>query len=204
MATLDKFGVPLDGQKLGILHPKQSYRFRVVFNNFGTGNNLREMTQNVMTVGRPTPTFADVELHAYNSHAKLAGKATWGDIELKLRDDINSSVASAVGAQLQKQFNFFEQTSAVAGVNYKFTMELHVLDGTDADALEEWICEGCYLSSVAYGDHDYSSSDPMEVTLTIKIDNATQIAGPNNNGGSVVGGDPFPNDESPTGGSTFA
>ena len=204
MATLDKFGVPLNGTKLGILHPKQSYRFRVVLNGFGNGINLREMTQNVMTVGRPTPTFADVDLHSYNSHAKIAGKASWGDIELKLRDDINSSVASAVGAQLQKQFNFFEQTSAVSGANYKFSMELHVLDGTDNEAMEEWFCEGCYLSSVGYGDHDYSSSDPMEVTLTIKIDNATQIAGPNNNGGHVQAGDPMPNLPSPTGKSNFA
>ena len=203
MATLDKFGVPLNGTKLGILHPKQSYRFRVVLNNFGNGNNLREMTQNVMKCGRPQFKQDEIALHAYNSIAYIGGKADWETITLTVRDDITSAVASSVGSQLQKQFNHFEQTSAVAGINYKFTMEIHVLDGTDNDALEQWNLEGCWLTGVTYGEHTYETSDPMEVEMTIRFDNATQIAGPNTNEGTVVGGDPFENANSPTGGTTF-
>lgn len=177
--TLDKFGVPLAGESLGILHPKQSYRFRVLFKNFGNiGGNMKEMTQNVMSVGRPNPTTDEVLLHSYNSIGKIAGKYSWADISLKLRDDLNSSVAKHVGAQMQKQFNFFEQTSAVAGINYKFTMEIQELDGTRGDALEIWQCEGCYLKGVEYGEHDYSSSEAMEITLSISMDNATHIKGP--------------------------
>jgi len=203
MATLDKFGVPLNGAKLGILHPKQSYRFRIVLNSFGNGNNLREMTQNVISVGRPSFKQEEVALHAYNSIGYIGGKADWEPLELKVRDDITSAVASATGAQLQKQFNHFEQTAAVAGINYKFTMQIHVLDGTDNDALEQWNLEGCWLTSVAYGEHAYESNDAMEVTLSVRFDNATQVAGPNTNDGTVVGGDPMPNEGSPTGGTTF-
>ena len=178
--TLSKFGVPLAGERLGILHPKQSYRFRVLFSNFGNlGGTMKDLTQNVVKVSRPQLSdVSKVDLHSYNSRAQIAGKHLWGDITLSLRDDITSASAKHVGAQMQKQFNFFEQTSAVAGVNYKFKMEIQELDGTDGDPLEIWVCEGCFLTQVNYNEHDYGSSDEMLIDLTIAIDNATHIRGP--------------------------
>jgi hypothetical protein len=203
MANLAKFGVPLDGAKLGILHPKQKYRFRVVWQNFGENNGLREMTANVVTCQRPKVDHSEVELHSYNSIAWIMGKHTFDPIEITLRDDITNSVVSSVGAQIQKQMNHFEQTSAVAGINYKFAMEIHTLDGTDNDQLESWVLSGCFIKTVSYGDHDYKEGEPVMVTLTIRFDNATNIAGPNTNDGTTVGGNPYPNIASPTGGTTF-
>lgn len=203
MANLSKFGIPLDGSKLGILHPKQKYRFRVVWQNFGENNGLREMTQNVVTCTRPKITYNEVELHSYNSVAWVQGKHTFETIEITLRDDITNAVISSVGAQVQKQMNHFEQTSAVAGINYKFAMEIHSLDGTDNEQLESWVLDGCWITSAAYGDGDYASGDPNMVTLTIRFDNATNVSGPNTNQGTTVGGNPYPNTASPTGGTTF-
>ena len=203
MANLSKFGIPLDGSKLGILHPKQKYRFRVVWQNFGENNGLREMTQNVVTCTRPKITYNEVELHSYNSVAWVQGKHTFETIEITLRDDITNAVISSVGAQVQKQMNHFEQTSAVAGINYKFAMEIHSLDGTDNEQLESWVLDGCWITSAAYGDGDYASGDPNMVTLTIRFDNATNVSGPNSNQGTTVGGNPYPNTASPTGGTTF-
>lgn len=202
-STLSKFGIPLDGSKLGILHPKQKYRFRIVWQNFGENNGLREMTANVVTVTRPKITYNEVQLDSYNSVAWIFGKHTFDPIEVTLRDDLINSVVSSVGAQVQKQMNHFEQTSAVAGINYKFSMEIHSLDGTDNEQLESWVLEGCWLQAAAYGDGDYASGDPNMITLTIRFDNATQIAGPNTNDGTTVGGNPYPNIASPTGGTTF-
>ena len=204
MANLAKFGIPLDGNKLGILHPKQKYRFRVIWKSFGENIGLREMTANVITVTRPKVTYNEVELHSYNSVAWIQGKHTFDTIEVKLRDDLINSVVSSVGAQVQKQMNHFEQTSAVAGSNYKFSMEIHSLDGTDNEQLESWVLDGCWITGAAYSDGDYASGDAQEVTVTIRFDNATNMAGPNTNDGTTVGGDPFPNIASPTGGTTFA
>jgi hypothetical protein len=203
MANLAKFGIPLDGNKLGILQPKQKYRFRVVWQNFGENNGLREMTANVVTCTRPKISWSEAELHSYNSVAWIQGKHTFDMIEITLRDDITNSVISSVGAQVQKQMNHFEQTSAVAGINYKFSMEIHALDGTDNDQLESWVLDGCWLHDTAYGDNDYASGDPNIVTLTIRFDNATNVSGPNTNDGTTVGGNPYPNIASPTGGTTF-
>lgn len=204
MANLSKFGVPLDGAKLGILQPKQKYRFRVVFQNFGENNGLRELTAQVVSATRPKMAFEEIKLDSYNSVAYIAGKHTKETVEVVLRDDIINSVISSVGAQVQKQMNHYEQTSAVAGINYKFTMEIHSLDGTNNDQLESWLLEGCFLTAAQYDGGDYSSGDAQIVTLTIRYDLATNIAGPNTNDGTTVGGNPFPNIASPTGGTTFA
>jgi hypothetical protein len=204
MANLAKFGIPLDGTKLGILHPKQMYRFRIVWQNFGENNGLREMTANVVKVTRPKVAFGMAELHSYNSVGLIAGKRSpFEAIEVTLRDDITNAVVSSVGAQIQKQMNHFEQTSAVAGINYKFTMEIHSLDGTNNDQLESWVLDGCWLENVNYGEGDYSSGEPNLITLSVRFDNATQVAGPNTNDGTTVGGNPYPDTASPTGGTTF-
>ena len=203
MSLLGKFGIPIDGIKTGILHPKQRYRFRVVFYNFGDNAGSREMTANVMSVTRPKVNYDEVVLHSYNSVAWIMGKHTFDQIELKLRDDITNAVVSAIGAQVQKQMNHYEQTSAVAGINYKFTMEVHSLDGTDNDELESWVLDGCWIVGAAYGDNNYAEGDPVEVTLTIRFDNATNVAGLNTNLGTTVAGDPYPNLPSPRGGTTF-
>ncbi len=161
------------------------------------------MTANVVTCTRPKISYKDVKLDSYNSVSWIQGKHSFDPIELKLRDDITNSVISSVGAQVQKQMNHFEQTSAVAGVNYKFTMTVESLDGTDNDALELWLLEGCWLMSAQYDGGDYASDDVQMVTLSIRFDNATNLAGPNTNNGTTVGGDPYPNIASPTGGTTF-
>jgi hypothetical protein len=201
--TLSKFGVPLNGSPLGILQPKQKYRFRATFQNFGLNIGLREMTANVVSCTRPKPTFEDIKIDSYNSVAWIQGKHSFETIEIKLRDDITNSVISSVGAQVQKQMNFFEQTSAVAGINYKFQMSIDSLDGTDNDALESWNLEGCWITSAAYEEGDYTSGEQSFVTLTVRFDNATNMAGPNTNDGTTVGGNPYPNEPSPTGGTTF-
>lgn len=202
-SDLSKFGVPLDGEKLGMLHPKQQYRFRVIFKNFGENQGNREMTQQIQSATRPTWNQTEVELHAYNSTAYIGGKYAWDPVTIVLKDDITNAVVSAVGSQVQKQINHYEQTSAVAGINYKFALEIHSLDGTNNEQLESWDLDGCWIQNVSYPDGDMASSELNLVELTIRFDNATHVAGPNTNDGTTVGGNPMPNLPSPTGGSVF-
>lgn len=194
MSNLSRFGVPLDGERLGMLQPKLKYRFRVLFENFGNNQSLRELTASVQSVTRPNINYQEIEVHSYNSRAYFAGKHEWQTISVVLRDDINNAVNSAVGAQIQKQMNHFEQVGPVSGANYKFGMQIHSLDGTSGEALEIWELTGCFLTTVNNQNFDYTAStEMMTVDLTIRYDNAVLIAGPNNNEGNVVGGDPFPN-----------
>jgi hypothetical protein len=121
-------------------------------------------------------------VHSYNSIAYYAGKAEWETIEVTVRDDVTNAVSTLIGAQMQRQMNFFEQTVPEAAVSYKFFMQLQTLDGggnqsTDATTLEEWDFEGCFLATVNYQAFDYSSSDAMTIAMTIRFDNATQTGG---------------------------
>lgn len=192
--ALDKFGVPIDGVKQGMLQPKLAYRFRVVFQNFGTNNQLRELTANVQSVTRPTIQQSPIEVHSYNSVAYAIGKHAWQSITLVVRDDVTNAVTSAVHSQIQRQLNHFEQIGPVAGTNAKFSMQIHTLDGTNAEEMEAWQLDGCFIEGTDEGTFDYAQgTDFMTISMTVRYDNATLLSGPNTNDGTTVGGDPFPN-----------
>jgi len=194
MADLSKFGVPLDGNKLGLLQPKLAFRYRVVFQNFGQNNNLRELTANVESVIRPNVQYLEAEVHSYNSVAYVMGKHAWQPIDLIVRDDITNATTSAISSQVQRQLNHFEQIGPVAGTNYKFGMQIHTLDGSNGEELESWQLDGCWLTNIQNGEFNYASgTEFVKITMTVRYDNATLLSGPNDNDGTTVAGDPFPN-----------
>lgn len=192
--TRSKFGVPVTGNTgTGILMPKLKYRFRVtMLGGFAGEPDARVLTQNVMTVDRPTYNTEEVVLDSYNSKVYIQGKHNWEPINLAVRDDISNAVSRLVGAQIQRQLNHFQQTTPAAGNDYKFDMQVEVLDGTNAGASEVWFLEGCYLQNVAYDSNDYSVSEPLMITMTVRFDNATHYQGDNDVNGRVQGGNPFP------------
>ena len=182
ISTLTNITVPLandtSASNQGLLMPKLQYRFRVTLENFGVSNETQELTKQVIEASRPTISFENQELHVYNSKVNIAGKHSWNEITINLRDDVNGNVTKLVGEQLQKQFDFFEQASAASGIDYKFTQRLEILDGGNGvnapNVLETWEIYGAYLTSVDYGSVAYASSDPVTVALTIMYDNAIQ------------------------------
>ena len=185
-STLTKFGVPTGNtgsnarDRGGILMPKLKYRFRVLVFGFGSaslGASGIDFTQQVINVNKPSIDFDPITLDVYNSKAFLAGKHTWSDINISLRDDISNTINRLVSAQMQRQINVFEQTSYGAASNYKFDTIIDILDGGNDYYLERWFMEGCYLTNIKHSDLDYSSSEAQTIDLTIKYDNATQTDG---------------------------
>ena len=184
ISSLSKLGVPLNGNQSannqGLLMPKLSYRFRVLFQNFGVSKPTTELTKQVMEAERPSPEFEDITLDVYNSKIKLAGKASWGDITIKVRDDALGSVSKLVGEQVQKQMDFYEQASAASGIDYKFTTRIEILDGGNGAyqpvVLETFELYGCFLQKVDYSGVNYSESEPLDIGLTVRYDNALQIS----------------------------
>jgi hypothetical protein len=194
IATLSKFTVPLasdaSASAQGMLMPKLKYRFRVMFENFGVSTPTTELTKQVQSAARPNVAFANQVIEIYNSKINYAGKATWSPIAVVLRDDVTGAVSKLVGEQLQKQFDFFEQSSAASGVDYKFTTRIEMLDGGNGantpTVLETWECYGCYLVSANYQSIAYGEQGPATIDLSIQYDNAIQS--PQGTGvGSVVG-----------------
>jgi hypothetical protein len=185
VSSLTKMTTPLASDQSatsqGLLMPKLSYRFRVVFENLGVSTPRTELTKQVKDFKRPNPSFEQVVVDVYNSKIKLAGKPSWADVTCNIRDDVSGSVSRLLGEQMQKQYDFMEQASAASGIDYKFTTRLEMLDGGngvhEATVLETWEMYGCYLTGVDYGTVDYSSSEPVMLGITMSMDNAVQTSG---------------------------
>ena len=183
-ASLTNFTVPLttnqSASTQGLLMPKLKFRFRVTFINFGITQPTTELTKQVMDFKRPSLTQQSIEIPIYNSRIYYAGKPEWQEVTCTLRDDASGQVTKRIGEQIQKQFDFYEQSSAASGIDYKFQTIFEVLDGGNGGganaplALETWELDGCFLSQTDYQNADYSSNDPMSIQLTIRYDNAIQ------------------------------
>jgi hypothetical protein len=182
ISTLSKLSVPLasdqSASSQGLLMPKLQYRFRIMFENFGVSTPTTELTKQVIDAKRPNLTFDTIELPIYNSRVYMAGKHKWEPVTVNLRDDVTGQVQKLVGEQLQKQFDFFEQSSAASGIDYKFSLRMEMLDGGNgantANVLETWELYGCFLTAADYGAVNYATNDPVQIALTIQYDNAIQ------------------------------
>lgn len=182
VASLNKFTVPLasnqSASSQGLLMPKLQYRFRVMFENFGVSTPRTELTKQVTEFKRPSVNMNPITLDVYNSKVYIQGKPEWQAVTCSFRDDAQGQVSRLVGEQIQKQFDFMEQASAAAGIDYKFITRLEMLDGGNGastpNILETWEMYGCFIDSADYQSVNYSSNEPVTIQLTLRYDNAVQ------------------------------
>ena len=182
ISTLSKITVPLasdtSSSTQGLLMPKLQYRFRVTLENFGVSTPTTELTKQVIDVTRPVVNFEEIEIPVYNSRAYLAGKHAWDPVTLNLREDVNNNVQKLVGEQLQKQFDFFEQSGAASGIDYKFLTRIEILDGGNGastpNVLDTFELYGCFVQNANYNTLAYSANEPVTIALSIRYDNAIQ------------------------------
>ncbi len=182
IASLTRFTVPLatnqSASSQGLLMPKMKYRFRAIFENFGVSTDRVEMTKQVADISRPNVNFNPFTVEVYNSKVNLVGKPSWEPVSVNLRDDAGGNVSKLVGEQIQKQFDFAEQSSASSGIDYKFVLKFEMLDGGNgqnaATVLETWELYGAFLTSVNYGEMNYGTSEPAMISLSVTYDNAVQ------------------------------
>ena len=182
VSSLTKFTVPVDGDQSaasqGLLMPKLRYRFRASFENFGISTPRTELTKQVMNITRPSVTFEEQQIDIYNSKVYIVGKHTWDMVTVNLRDDVNGAVTKLCGEQVQKQFDFMEQSSASSGIDYKFITRFEILDGGNGanapSVLETWELYGCFVQNINYNELDYASQEPAMITMSIRFDNAVQ------------------------------
>ena len=184
ITTLTNISIPTEGagSNSSLLMPKLQYRFRVFLDNFGTtgaADGTREVSRQVVDVTRPNLSFEQMTIEAYNSRTYLAGKHTWDPITLTLREDANNNVQKVVGQQIQRQFDFYEQSSAVSSGTYKFQTRIEILDGGNgangANVIDRFHLVGCYVESANYNTLAYATNEPVTTTLSIRYDNAIQF-----------------------------
>lgn len=182
MSTLSNFGIP--GAGAGILHPRLKNKFRASFLNMAQlipGTNSRDLTMQVVTTTLPNLTFEEVTLHRYTSTAYVLGKHSWEAISLVVEDDITGLASTVVTNQLETQQRIVGSSldgrwlnTAATGSDYKFGMKIDQLDG-DEGVVSSWILEGCQIMNADFGDRDYSASEAVQITMSIRFDHARNI-----------------------------
>ena len=124
----------------------------------------------IKTANRPSISFEEVELNHMNVKRFVKGKGTWDTIEITLYDPVVPSAAQAVMEWIRLGH---ESVTGRDGYSdfYKKDVDFQVL-GPVGDVVEQWKLKGTWISAANFNDMDFASSDPAEISLTLRYDYA--------------------------------
>jgi len=121
------------------------------------------------TSARPTVSAEETVLPYINHTRYLAGRQTFGTVAVSLYDPIAPSGAQQVMEWLRLQFESVSGRSGYADF-YKRDVQLKMLDPVGT-TVELWDGKGAWITEANYGDLDYNSSDPQDISMTLRADN---------------------------------
>ncbi len=124
----------------------------------------------VKTANRPKIESEVVELDHINLKRKIKGKSNWTDITITLYDPIVPSGAQSVMEWIRSSHESITGRDGYADF-YKKNIDFYML-GPVGDKVEQWKLVGAFISSAEFGDVDWSSNEPVMITLTITYDYA--------------------------------
>lgn len=124
----------------------------------------------IKTTNRPQITFEEVQLDHMNVRRWVKGKGVWQTLQCTLYDPVVPSAAQAVMEWVRLSH---ESVTGRDGYSdfYKKDVTFQVL-GPVGDIVEEWKLKGTWIQDAQFGDMDFGSSDPVDVTLTLRYDYA--------------------------------
>ena len=124
----------------------------------------------IKTAQRPQITFDEVVLEHMNITKYVKGKGRWQTLQITMYDPIVPSAAASVIEWIRLHH---ESSTGRDGYQdmYKKNVVFNVL-GPVGDKIEQWTLFGTMIQDAAFGDLDFSSSDPVEITLTLRYDYA--------------------------------
>ena len=100
----------------------------------------------------------------------VKGKGAWQTLNVTLYDPVVPSAAQAVMEWVRLSH---ESVTGRDGYSdfYKKDVNFQVL-GPVGDIVEEWTLKGTWILDAQFGDMDFATSDPVEITLTLRYDYA--------------------------------
>jgi len=124
----------------------------------------------VKTMNRPSLESDEVVLEHMNVTRYVKGKSRWQPIEITLYDPVVPSAAQQVMEWVRLGH---ESVTGRDGYSdfYKKDVTFNLL-GPVGDVVEEWELKGAFIQSVNFGDLDFSASEPVEISVTLKYDYA--------------------------------
>ena len=124
----------------------------------------------VKKIARPAITFNEVTLDHINLKRKIKGKGNWDNITCDLYDPVTPSGAQAIMEWVRLSH---ESVTGRDGYSdfYKKEITISTL-GPVGDVVEEWRLKGAFCLSANFGDMDWSSDTPANISITIAMDYA--------------------------------
>ena len=124
----------------------------------------------IKTMARPSIESEEVVLEHMNTTRYIKGKTRWQPIEITLYDPVVPSAAQQVIEWIRLHHESVTGRDGYADF-YKKNIVFNVLDPVGS-TVEEWNLKGAFIQSANFGDLDFSSSDPVEISLTLRYDYA--------------------------------
>lgn len=123
----------------------------------------------VKAASRPTFTTEEVPINWINSTRYVAGKTTFGELNVTLHDPISPSASQQVMEWMRTCFESVSGRSGYADF-YKRDIQIKMLDPVGT-VIQLWDVKGAFIKEANYGEITYEGSDLAEITLTIRFDN---------------------------------
>ena len=124
----------------------------------------------IKTANRPQIDFDEVILEHMNVTRYVKGKGRWQPMEITLYDPVVPSAAQQVMEWIRLSHESITGRDGYSDF-YKKDVSFQVL-GPVGDVVEEWELKGTFIQSANFGDLAFESSDPVEISLTLKYDYA--------------------------------
>ena len=124
----------------------------------------------IKAANRPSIQFETITLDHINIKRKLQGKGEWQSLEITLYDPIVPSGAQQVMEWIRLGHESITGRRGYADF-YKKDIDFYML-GPVGDKIEQWKLKGAFIESANFGDLDFSSNDPAEISLTLQYDYA--------------------------------
>jgi len=153
---------PVNEMLADTFEPKRSSRWYFKFNE----DVLPQFV--ARTMSRPSFTQDSVQIDYINSKRFLAGKFTWNTMSITLLDPIAPSSSQKVMEWARLGHETISGRDGYAAF-YKKDFQLMLMDPVGV-AVEEWDIRGAFITDATFGDMDYSSAEPVEISLTVQPD----------------------------------
>ena len=124
----------------------------------------------IKSMNRPSLESDEVVLEHMNVTRYVKGKSRWQPLEIMLYDPVVPSAAQQVIEWIRLHH---ESVTGRDGYSdfYKKNITFNLV-GPVGDIVEEWELVGAYIATANFGELDFSASEPVDITLTLRYDYA--------------------------------
>jgi len=124
----------------------------------------------VVSCSLPLPNVEPIEVPHFNVTNKVAGKPTFDNVELVVRQTFQPNAIHQLWNWMRKVFD--PETGQVGyAADYKRTGTLNQYDQKGV-LIASWTLYGIWPSNVSGIDHNYDGAEPIQVTISMSVDYA--------------------------------